>query len=65
MDKRRPGGMTATDHDILDRFARITVWKRDGERAPHNPLLILLTLARLQRREPRLITFDELYDPLR
>jgi len=57
--------MTSTDHDILDRFAHITVWKAGGERAPHKPLLILLTLARLQRREPRLITFDELYDPLR
>ena len=28
------------DQEILDRFSRITVWKRGGERAPHKPLRI-------------------------
>ncbi len=51
--------MTAnlTDHEVLDRFAGINVWKRGGERAPHKPLLILDALARLQRGEPRLTPF--------
>ena len=49
-----------SDQEILDRFSRITVWKRGGERAPHKPLLILYALARLQRGEPRLVSFEEL-----
>lgn len=59
--------MTAnlTDHEVLDRFAGINVWKRGEERAPHKPLLILCALARLQRGEPRLVRFDELEEPLR
>jgi putative restriction endonuclease len=60
-----PPDQPTRDQDIIDRFARVTMWKRGGERAPHKPLLILLSLARLQRGEPRLIGFDELYDPLR
>lgn len=28
----------------LDRFARLTVWSRGSERAPHKPLLLLLAL---------------------
>lgn len=52
--------MTATDDDILDRFARVTVWRRGGERAPHKPLLILYALAALQRGEPRLIPFERI-----
>ena len=57
--------MTAnlTDHEVLDRFAGINVWKRGEERAPHKPLLILYALARLQRGEPRLVRFDELEAP--
>ncbi len=47
-----------TDRVILDRFSKISVWKRGGERAPHKPLLILDALARLQRREPRLTPFE-------
>jgi putative restriction endonuclease len=54
-----------SDQEILDRFSRITVWKRAGERAPHKPLLILYALARLQRGEPRLVSFEELDEPLR
>jgi len=54
-----------SDQEVLDRFSRITVWKRGGERAPHKPLLILYALARLQRREPRLVHFEELEEPLR
>jgi putative restriction endonuclease len=53
------------EHDIIERFSKITVWKRGGERAPHKPLLILYALARLQRGEPRLAPFEELEEPLR
>ena len=49
--------MIPSDEDILDRFARINIWKRGSERAPHKPLLLLYALAALQRGEERLIPF--------
>ncbi len=49
--------MNPSDADILDRFARINIWKRGSERAPHKPLLLLYALAALQRGEDRLIPF--------
>ncbi len=49
--------MIPSDADILDRFARINIWKRGSERAPHKPLLLLCALAALQRGEDRLIPF--------
>jgi putative restriction endonuclease len=29
---------------VLAAFSRLRVWERDGQRAPHKPLLVLLTL---------------------
>jgi putative restriction endonuclease len=54
--------MTApsTDREVLERFSKISVWKRGGERAPHKPLLILYALARLQSGEPRPLRFEYL-----
>jgi putative restriction endonuclease len=54
-----------TNDDIIDRFAAVTVWKANGQRAPHKPLLILWSLARLQRRESRLVLFADLDEPFR
>ncbi len=34
---------------LRDRLEKFGVWKRNGERAPHKPLLILLALGALQR----------------
>jgi len=48
------------DDEILERFARLNVWKRGGERAPHKPLLLLLALARLQRGEERIVPFTDI-----
>ena len=33
---------------ILERFANLNVWKKQGERAPHKPLLVLYALGRWQ-----------------
>jgi hypothetical protein len=41
----------------INKFAELQTWKRDGERAPHKPLLILLALGRLQRGDDRLMSF--------
>src|SRR5207237_1392947 len=39
-----------TTHDpTLSAFSRLRVWERDGQRAPHKPLLVLLTLGRWVR----------------
>lgn len=46
-----------TREDFLRRLDGIFVWRRDGERAPHKPLLLLLALGRVQRRERRLAPY--------
>ncbi len=45
--------------NIEKRFDRINIWKRKGTRAVHKPLIILFALARLQRKEDRLVSFKE------
>jgi putative restriction endonuclease len=55
-----PAAAPARDQEILDRFAGINFWRHGDERAPHKPLLLLFTLAALQRREARLFPFDRI-----
>jgi putative restriction endonuclease len=55
----------STDAEVLDRFANLNIWRRGDERAPHKPLLLLYALARLQRGEPRLVSFEELDEQVR
>jgi putative restriction endonuclease len=50
--------------ELLDLFGRLNVWKRNGERAPHKPLLSLLALAALSRGETRLFSFNTIDKPL-
>ena len=38
-----------SQEDWLGRVGRLKVWARKGERAPHKPLLLLYSLARLQQ----------------
>lgn len=48
--------------DVLELkkvFSKINTWKRNGERAPHKPLLLLYALSRVDRNEPRLISYSE------
>jgi putative restriction endonuclease len=54
-----------TCDEARKRFAALNVWRRGGERAPHKPLLLLLTLARVARGGDRLVPFAEVEDPLR
>ena len=50
--------MTRTE--LLKKVAALNVWKRGSQRAPHKPLLVLYSLARLQRgNDERLIPFAE------
>lgn len=41
-------------NDIEQRFEKLNVWSRDGERAPHKPLLVLLALAAFSRGQQQL-----------
>jgi len=43
----------------------VNVWARGDERAPHKPLLILLSLARISQGHGRLTSFTELETALR
>jgi putative restriction endonuclease len=51
--------------DPAQLFARITIWKRRDERAPHKPLLVLLALAHCLRGDKRMIPFEQLDKELR
>jgi len=54
----------ADPDQILAQIATLNVWRRDEERAPHKPLLILLALGRLANGAKRLATYEELERPL-
>jgi putative restriction endonuclease len=48
-----------TREDWLQRVASIRQWSRNGERAPHKPLLILAALAQLQRTGTSTLRFAD------
>lgn len=50
--------------EILERFRKLSVWERDGARAPHKPLLLLLVLARLSRGESSRVDYNTIREPL-
>lgn len=51
--------------DLVREFEGLNVWKSGDQRAQHKPLLLLLTLGRLRRGEPRLAEFSSIEEPLR
>ena len=54
--------MTKAHHQnqLIDRFLSLKQSHRNGNRAPHKPLLVLLALARLQSGAPRLLHFKDI-----
>jgi len=50
--------------DLLELASKINVAKKSGRRSPHKPLLILLTLGRVQLGKPRLATYAEIEEKL-
>lgn len=56
---RGPREPHAADDAILQRFRAIRTWGRGDERAPHKPLLLLLTLAQLQRGGERFLAYAD------
>lgn len=61
----------ATGHDDpvtqrwLQQVQEIRTWVRDGQRAPHKPLLLLWMLGRVQAGRTGPVTFAELEEPVR
>ena len=43
---------------IIRKFQKLNVWERDGERAPHKPLLVLYAIGKLLRGEDSLRYVD-------
>ena len=50
--------------EITQRFERLRVWRRTGERAPHKVLLALYAIGRLLRDGVRLIPYSEIDENL-
>ena len=43
---------------IIQKFQKLNVWERDGERAPHKPLLVLYAIGKLLHGEDKLLYVD-------
>lgn len=44
---------------IIQKFQNLNIWKREGERAPHKPLLVLYAIGKLLRDESRLTSYTD------
>lgn len=59
----------AGSKDVLDtalgKIRDLHVWERNGERAPHKPLLLLLALGKVQAGVKRLLPWNEIETALR
>ena len=51
--------------ELKEKILNLRTWKQGGVRAPHKPLLLLYTLGRLVRNEPRLVSYAEAKDILK
>ena len=51
-----------TPGELLERVRSLNTWKRDGERAPHKPLLLLFALGRIQNEQERLVAYPQVDD---
>jgi putative restriction endonuclease len=56
--------MDETKRFILTKIDVLNTWRRGDKRAPHKPLLLLLSLANLTQGRQRLIPFGEIEKPL-
>ena len=51
--------------ELIEKIMKIRTWQKGGIRAPHKPLLLLYTLGRLCRGEPRFVSYAEAEEDLR
>lgn len=50
--------------DLLAKITNLTLWKKGDQRAPHKPLLLLYTLAKLQNQGTSRVAYQEAKEPL-
>lgn len=51
--------------ELKEKISNIRTWQRGDIRAPHKPLLLLYTLGRVSRGEPRLVPYAKAEEDLR
>ena len=49
---------------IVQKFENLRLWKRDDQRAPHKPLLVLYAIGKLLQGEDRLLPYSEVDEKL-
>jgi putative restriction endonuclease len=50
---------------LIERFSRLNVWRREGEEAPHKPLLVLYALGRWYNDRSTRVAFRDVDRDLR
>lgn len=45
--------------ELKEKISNLTIWKNNGKRAPHKPLLILYALGRFQNEDRTSLTYEE------
>ena len=53
------------EQELPRAFDRVRVWQREGQRAVHKPLLVLLALGKLRRGDQSASQFSDIEEPLR
>lgn len=51
--------------ELQKKIADLTIWKKNGQRAPHKPLLILYALGELQRNRKKELPYEEVRDTMK
>ncbi len=51
--------------ELKEKIQNLRTWKQEGVRAPHRPLLLLYSLGRLARNEPRFVPYAEAKETLK
>ena len=51
-------------HSHLQHFDHLTIWKRNDERAPHKPLLVLWAIGRCLQGKDRLVEYKVVHEAL-
>ncbi|MEX3022067.1 phosphorothioated DNA-binding restriction endonuclease [Kluyvera sp. STS39-E] len=55
----------ASSKSLQQAISSITIWRKDGQRAPHKPLLLLYALSRYKQGHGRFFNYDtEIREPL-
>ena len=49
---------------VIQKFESLNLWRKDGARAPHKPLLVLYAIGELLRGKSHLLPYSEIDDNL-